>query len=106
MNGDRAAATLIEAIAALLGRAEEAHGAYEASELGGAYDQAWPQWYASYAVEHGIGALIGHQVTTDQLAGVLASGFAEFERIEPAPAEPWAVHLARRIAAEMGGSSR
>jgi hypothetical protein len=96
MTADR-----IEAITALLGEAEEAHGAYETSELGGTYDEEWPQWYAAYAVDHGISALIGHEVTTDALAALLASGFAEFERIEPAPAEPWAVHLARRIAVEM-----
>ena len=44
-----------EAIDALLVRAAAAHGEFEETELQGVYDQAWPRWYATYAVEHGIG---------------------------------------------------
>jgi hypothetical protein len=29
-------------------RAAEAHGVYEAEELGGVYDEVWPQWYAEH----------------------------------------------------------
>ncbi len=58
-------------------------------------------WYAAYAVEYGFGELVGHSVTTDQLAGFLASTNVEFERIEPKQREPWAAYAARRIAAEM-----
>ena len=47
----------IEAIIALLGRTEEAHGAYERAELDGVYDEDWPRWYATYAVDNGIGAM-------------------------------------------------
>lgn len=31
-----------------LRRAAEAHGVYEAEELGGVYDEDWPQWYAEH----------------------------------------------------------
>lgn len=94
------AADRIEAITTLLVQSEKAHGVYERSELDGVYDQDWPRWYAAYAVEHGIGALVGHDVTADELAAFLASS-AEFQQSEPKPAEPWAEHIARRIAAEL-----
>ena len=96
MTADR-----IEAINALLVQAEEAHGVYERTELNGVFDEDWPRWYAAYAVEHGIGALVGHEVTTDQLAAFLARGNAEFQQTEPKPTEPWAIFTARRIAAEL-----
>ncbi len=96
MAGDRVAA-----VTALLVQAEEAHGTFEATELNGVYDQAWPGWYATYAVDHGIGALVGHALTADQLTAFLSSTYDEFEQIEPKPAEPWAAYTARRIAMEL-----
>jgi hypothetical protein len=90
-----------EAIKALLLQAEEAHGVYEATDLNGIYDQDWARWYADYAVEHGIGALLRHAVTTDELTAFLASSNGEFQRTERKPAEPWASYTARRIAAEL-----
>jgi hypothetical protein len=32
----------------LLQAAAAAHGVHEAQDLGGAYDEAWPQWYADH----------------------------------------------------------
>ena len=96
MTVDRA-----EAVGALLSETEAAHGAYETIELNGVYDHAWPSWYAAYAVEHGIGELVGHSVTTDQLAQLLADAFVEFKQVQPKPSEPWAAWTARRIAAEL-----
>jgi hypothetical protein len=95
------AADRTQAINALLVQAEEAHGVYEATDLGGVYDQDWPRWYAEYAVEHGIDAVVGHAITTDELAAFLATSNAEFQRTERKPAEPWAGYTARRIAAEL-----
>ena len=91
----------IEALISLLGETGRAHGEYEESELQGVYDQQWPEWYARYAVDHGIGELVGRALTADELAMYLASTNAEFERIEPKPSEPWAAYTARRIAAEL-----
>jgi hypothetical protein len=88
-------------IAALLVETGEAHGRYEAAELDGVYDQQWPQWYAAYAVEHGIGDLVGHPVTTEHLAAFLATTNLDLEGIEPELREPWATYTARRIAAEL-----
>jgi hypothetical protein len=93
----------IEAVNALLLRAEAAHGTYETTELNGVYDQEWPRWYAAYAVDHGIAELVGRAVTTDQLAQFLAGSYAEFQRAEPKSGEPWAAYTARRITAERGG---
>ena len=90
-----------DAIDALLGRAAAAHGVFEATELQGVYDHAWPRWYATYAVEHGIGALLGHPVTVDRLAEFLASSNAEYERTDPERTEPWATYTARRITADL-----
>jgi hypothetical protein len=91
----------IKAVNALLLQTEAAHGRFETAELHGVYDQEWPRWYAAYAVEHGIGALVGHVVTTDQLAQFLASSYGEFQHAEPKPSEPWAAYTARRITAEL-----
>jgi len=101
MTGDSTADDRIEAIRDLLAETGAAHGRYEEGELGGVYDQAWPRWYAGYAVDHGIGDLIGHPVTADELAAYFASTNAEFEAIQPKPTEPWAAYTARRIAAEL-----
>jgi hypothetical protein len=95
------AADRVEAINALLVKTQEAHGAFEATELNGVYDQEWPRWYATHAVEHGIGGLVGHPVTIDRLAEFLASSNADFEAIEPKPGEPWATYAAGRIVAEL-----
>jgi hypothetical protein len=95
------AADRSEAVSALLVETMEAHGRFEETELSGVYDQEWPRWYAAYAVEHGIGALVGHAVTIDQLAQFLASSNVDFEQTAPKAAEPWADYTARRITAEL-----
>jgi hypothetical protein len=91
----------VEAVRALLAETEAAHAAYETSELNGVYDQEWPQWYAAYAVDHGIANLLGRDVTSDQLADSLARAYAEFAQSDPAPPEPWASFVARRILAQL-----
>jgi hypothetical protein len=95
------AADRIEALRALLARTGEAHDVYEKAELNGVYDQGWPNWYAAYAVEHGIGALVGHPITADGLAAFLVSSNADLEGIEAGSREPWAAYTARRIATEL-----
>jgi hypothetical protein len=96
MTADR-----METIAALLAQAEGAHGGYERSELGGMYDEQWPRWYAQYAVEHGIGDLLGRPLTSDGLSAFLASSYAEFKDARADPDEEWATYTARRIVAEL-----
>jgi hypothetical protein len=94
------AADRTEAVSALLAETMEAHGKFEETELNGVYDQDWPRWYAAYAVEHGIGALVGHAVTADQLERFLASSNVDFEQSGKSD-EPWADYTARRVAAEL-----
>jgi hypothetical protein len=91
----------VGAIEALLTRTEEAHGAYEMAELNGVYDEDWARWYAAYAVDHGLGGLVGHDVNADRLGTFLSEAFAAFEREDPKPAAPWAAYIAERIASEL-----
>jgi hypothetical protein len=95
MTADR-----IDAITALLIEAEGAHAVFEATELGGVYDQAWPAWYAMYVVEHGIGAMLERAVTTEELASSLTACNAAYERLEPTTREPWPTYTARQLAGD------
>jgi hypothetical protein len=88
-------------VAALLRSAEGAHAMYEADELGGVYDEAWPRWYATYAVEHGLADLLGRDVSVDQLTTFLTGSYADFASADPKPDEPWAEYTATRIVAEL-----
>jgi hypothetical protein len=101
MKGDGMERDPTAAVEALLVQTATAHGVFEEAELQGVYDQAWPRWYATYAVEHGIGALVGHLVTIDRLAEFLASSNVEYEKTEPELREPWASYTAERITAEL-----
>lgn len=89
------------AVSALLTEAEQAHGVYETTVLGGVYDKEWAAWYAAYAVEHGIADLIGHPVTADALGAFLDAGFEAYRAAEPRPSEPWGTWTAQRIVAEL-----
>jgi hypothetical protein len=91
----------IEAVTALLDQAEAAHGIYETTELNGVYDQDWAQWYAAYAVDHGLGEIAGHAIPTDTLAAFLATAFVDYQRTDPKPSGTWADVIARRIVAEL-----
>ena len=88
-------------IEALLVQTATAHGVFEKTELGGVYDQAWPRWYATYAVEHGLDGLLGHAVTLERLAEFLATSNAEYEATEPESRGSWPAYTARRISAEL-----
>jgi hypothetical protein len=101
LGGRRMPTDRAEGITALLTAAQEAHSIYEATELNGVYDEEWPRWYVAYAVEHGIGALLGREVTADELAAFLASSYAEYEQTDPQQRAPWPAHTARRIEAEL-----
>ena len=91
----------IGALQALLAQTEAAHGVFETTELNGVYDQEWPRWYAEYAVQHGIGTLLGRAVTADELARFLTSSWDELQQADPRPSDPWAAYTARRIATEL-----
>jgi hypothetical protein len=91
----------IAALEELLAETEAAHGVYEKTELNGVYDEDWPRWYAEYAVDHGIGALLGRSITAVELARFLASSWEDFRQADPKPSEPWTAYIARRLAGEV-----
>jgi hypothetical protein len=88
----------IGALEALLGQTEAAHGVYETTELNGVYDKQWPTWYAAYALDHGLGELLGRPVTVAEVEQLLASSWAEIRAPDSNPSEPWAAYTARRLA--------
>lgn len=94
----------VDAVEALLVEAEAAHGAYEATELNGVYDEDWPSWYARYAVDHGIGTLLGRPASAAELERFLATCWTAFRAADPPPAEPWARYTARRLGSELSGA--
>ncbi len=89
-----------EAVTALLSKAETAHGVFETNELNGVYDENWAEWYAAYAVEHGIGKIIGRHVAADELAGFLSGTFTDFKEHEATSTDSWATYTAGRITTE------
>lgn len=90
----------IGALEALLAETEAAHGAYETAELNGVYDEDWPAWYAAYAVDHDIGAILGRAIAADELAAFLTRAWEELQGSDPPPTEAWTSFMARRLAAE------
>ncbi|MGW4928646.1 hypothetical protein ACWEOH_05765 [Agromyces sp. NPDC004153] len=51
MNTTTTTTTTRGVIFDLLVEAAAAHGVYEEKELGGVYDEAWPEWYATHMTE-------------------------------------------------------
>jgi hypothetical protein len=94
MTDDRA-----DAIRQLLVRAEAAHGAYEANELEGRYDEAWPRWYAQFMVDDRLGGLLGREISVDEVERTLSSSWTEAEASSPTPAESWPALVAERLLA-------
>ena len=96
MEADR-----ITALTTLLGQAELEHAEHEAKDLGGVYDQEWPRWYATYAVEHGIAQILRRDVSVEEVTTFLAESYAEFASADSRPDVPWAEYTAARISGEL-----
>ena len=84
-----------EAVAALLQQAGAAHAVYEERELGGVYDERWPEWYAAYLMEHGLGDVLGRPISAAELGDLLARYDAEYKAAQPD--EAWPVFYAQRL---------
>jgi hypothetical protein len=95
MTADRTSA-----IQALLTQAAEAHHVHERDQLGGIYDEAWPQWYAAWAFDHGIAQHLPPDMTVDVLADAFGSSWEDIQRADPERSEGWPTHMARRLVAE------
>lgn len=89
-------------VQALLARAKTAHGEYEATALGGVYDEQWPVWYAGYLVENGLSDLLGRPLSPDKVAAFLEASSTEQERV--APDEPWERFTARQMREQLAGT--
>jgi hypothetical protein len=87
------------AVADLLRETGTAHGVYETNVLGGAFDEEWPTWYASYLLDHGLSDLLPHDesIDRDSLAALLARLDADYERGNMSI--PWPDAYAQRIVA-------
>jgi hypothetical protein len=85
----------IESITALWVRAGEAHHIYERDVLNGVYHTDWFGWYANFAVEHGIGALLGRDITVEELIAFLKR--VSVEHKDSGTDEPWTSYYARAL---------
>ena len=88
------------ALAALLRETGAAHGVYEERELNGVYDQDWPDWYAAYLIEHGLGTILDRPVTTEELSRLLKQSDEAYQQERPNVG--WPDYYAQRIIAALG----
>jgi hypothetical protein len=91
----------VRSLEALLTAAGEAHSVFERDELGGVYDEAWPAWYARWAVDHRFAAAFGREVSSEDLAKYFTDTWEEIRSTDPKATEPWAAIMARRIVSEL-----
>lgn len=87
-------------LADLLADAASAHHAYEV-ELGRA-DPGWPEWYARWLVEHGLGELMAPAPDVATLEHALVTAEKEYE--EQDPDEPWEAFYADYLLSHLRGS--
>ena len=88
-----------KAVATLLSQAGAAHGVYEENELNGVYDENWPDWYAAYLVQHGLGDLLGAPILADQLSQLLKQCDQAYK--QERPGRGWPEFYAQRLVAQM-----
>ena len=96
MDQDRAGA-----IESLLVETEAAHAVYERDDLAGVYDDAWPAWYAGYAVDHGLGKILGRELASSDVAAFMTRAWDEVQASGSKPEEPWSTWMARRMATDL-----
>lgn len=87
-------------LAALLTKAQIAHHDFESVELGGTFDEQWPQWYAQYVADNGVASLLGAEPDLDRLATQL-NEINEQHKTDRT-AEPWAEYAAHVLLKSTG----
>ena len=92
-----------KAVATLLREAEQAHGVYEQTALGGVRDEDWPTWYANFLLQHGLAALLPGAETagTEKLAALLREFAAGYD--QSGTDVPWPDVYAGRLEATFAG---
>ena len=94
----------VAAIETLLEQAKAAHFEYERDELNGVYDEGWPGWYAGYAVDHGLPAVLGRDVRAVEVLQFFVESYDEFKASGADGAESWSAYTARRMVEELGAA--
>jgi hypothetical protein len=86
-------------LSALLSQAGSAHGEYETRELNGVYDQNWPDWYATFLVQHGLADLLGQPMYVDQVSQLLSACDESYRNQQPGIEWPdfYSVEILRRL---------
>lgn len=89
----------VSSIARLLAETEAAHGDYETTALGGARDENWPGWYATYLLEHGLPDILPHagNLGANKLGAILEQLDADYRREQPE--SEWPTYYAERLGA-------
>lgn len=90
----------LKVIAQLLSETGSAHGDYEMTALGGAYDEQWPDWYSRHLVDQGLNDLLGRDTpfSVDELSQALREADVAFkaDRVAMA-ASSWPRYYAQRF---------
>ena len=84
-------------ISKLLAQAGAAHHHFEQTILNGVYDEDWPNWYAGYLLDNGLGELLGEQLSPERLAHFLDQSNEARKQQTPEPA--WADYTAEAVVA-------
>ena len=101
MQARTMAESKIARVQTLLDQAGQAHHHFEQFELGGEFDEDWPQWYAAYLLENGLGQLLARQPQAAELAASLSSITEEHQDAEE---QRWSAFVAPRLLQEFGES--
>jgi hypothetical protein len=67
------------ALADLLRRTQSAHHEHQVNDLGGKYNEDWPQWYAEFLINNGIADFLASNPDRAKLAGFLKQSYEAFE---------------------------
>jgi len=90
-------ASRVAAIRRLLEETLEAHGNYETTELGGVYDEAWADWYATYLLDHGLADQLPDATSLDSSAVSAALSQLNDAYRREQPDEDWPPYYAKRL---------
>ena len=66
-------------LADLLWRTQSAHHEHQVNDLGGKYNEDWPQWYAEFLIDNGIADFLASPPKQAKLAGFLKQSYEAFE---------------------------
>ena len=76
-----------------------AHAA-ERHEGKGGHPMRWPDWYAAYLLQHGIGDLLNASITVESLSRLLKQYDQDYKRERPSVG--WPDFYAQRLLAQTG----